>query len=281
MTVRRVVAGIAALLALGGCGATGGATAEEPLLVAAAADLRPVFDELGASFEQATGQPVVVTFGSSGQLAQQLLEGAPYEVFASADVGLVDLVVAAGRGDAASQATYAIGRLVIWSRRDGWRGWTDLADLALDRQVGTVAIANPDHAPYGRAARQAIQAAGVDTALGERLVYGENVADAQRLAATGNADAAVIALSLAVASDERGEGEWTLVEDRLHAPLQQDLVVTATDPGRADLAAGFVAAVGSAQGRAVMRRYGFVLPDDPEIVDDPEGPAGREGTGGP
>lgn len=266
--MKRWWVGAAIVLVALGCG-QGGATDAPPLLVAAASDLRPVFAELGAAFEESTGQPVVFTFGSSGQLAQQLVEGAPFEVFASADVALVGRVVAAGRGDAATQATYAFGRLVIWSRQDTWGGWADLGDLAGDRRVTTVAIANPAHAPYGRAAQQALDAAGVADTVEPRLVYGENVADAHRLAASGNADAAVIALSLAIASDPRGEGTWVPVDPALHAPLRQDLVVTAAEPDRAVLAARFVEQVGSPGGRALMRRYGFALPGDAAMPERP------------
>ncbi|MEX2549348.1 MAG: molybdate ABC transporter substrate-binding protein [Nitriliruptoraceae bacterium] len=233
-------------------------TAERPLLVAAAADLRPAFTELGASFEDATGEEVVFTFGSSGQLAQQLLEGAPMDLFASANAAYVDRVIDGGVGDAATQRTYAFGRLVLWSRADASSRWEDLDALAADGGPTNLAIANPDHAPYGQAAAEALRTAGILDQVRSKLVYGENVADTQRLAATGNADAAIIALSLAVAADEAGEGRWTLLDDRLHEPLQQVLVVTATDPDRASLAGRFIDHVSSDAGRGVMRRFGFL-----------------------
>jgi molybdate transport system substrate-binding protein len=201
------------------------------------------------------------TFGSSGQLAQQLLEGAPMDLYASADVAYVDRVVAAGIGDPATQTTYAFGRLAIWSSASRWRGWETLADVAADDGIRFVAIANPEHAPYGRAARQAFETEGRWQAIQPRLVFGENISDTQRLAATGDADVAIVALSLALAADEAGEGSWTIIDADLHDPLQQDLVVTAADPDRAALAARFVELVGSEEGQQVMRRFGFVVPD--------------------
>jgi molybdate transport system substrate-binding protein len=254
---------LAALLALlaTSCGPGAGAADDDPLLVAAASDLLPAFTELGRSFEAATGEEVVFAFGSSGQLAQQLLEGAPMDLYASADVAYVDRVVAAGIGDPATQVTYAFGRIAIWSPASRWRGWETLTDVADDDEVRFVAIANPEHAPYGRAAREALEIEGVWETIQPRLVFGENISDTQRLAATGDADVAIVALSLALAAHEAGEGSWTLLDADHHDPLQQDLVVTAADPDRAALAARFVELVGSEEGQQVMRRFGFVVPD--------------------
>ncbi len=234
----------------------------DPLLVAAAADLVPAFELLGERFEEETGRRVVFNFGSSGRLAQQVLEGSPADLYASADVSFVERVLAAGRGDPDTRITYAFGRIVIWARADAWRGWRGLGELAADDDVRIVAIANPEHAPYGAAAREALESVGAWGELSDRLVLGDNVADTQRLVASGNADAGIVALSLAVAADERDEGRWTLIPDELHAPLQQDLVVTAEDPDRAALATRFADLVASEAGREVMRRFGFLLPGD-------------------
>jgi molybdate transport system substrate-binding protein len=263
--VSRVVAGALMALVLLAAGCGGGAaavTAQEPLLIGAASDLTPAFEAIGERFEADTGERVIFSFGSSGQLAQQIVEGAPMDVFASADVALVDRVLEAGRGDAATQATYAFGRLTIWSGADDWGGWTTIADVVADPDVRTIAIANPRHAPYGQAAEQALEGQRLLDAVEGRLVYGENVSDAQRLVASGNADVGIIALSLAIAADERDEGEWVLVDEDLHAPLQQDLAVIAEDPSRADLAALFIDYVNGEEGRTVMQRYGFLLPDE-------------------
>jgi molybdate transport system substrate-binding protein len=269
---RSVAAGVAVLL-LGGCAAAGptsGADGEVALLVAAASDLRPAFEELGDRYAAAGGGEVTFDFGSSGQLAQRIREGAPFDVFASADVAYVDDVIGAGIGDAETQRTYAYGRLVIWAPEDRWADWQEVTDLADDGGVTNLAIANPDHAPYGRAAQEALAATGALDAVRDRLVLGENISDTQRLVETGNADVGIIALSLAIAAEERGVGRWVEVDDDLHDPLQQDLVVTASDPARAAAARAFVDLVGSDAGREVMGRYGFLVPseggDDGSVV---------------
>jgi len=246
------------LLATGCDSGAEAVTADQPLLVAAASDLRPVFTALGDSFEATTGEAVTFSFGSSGQLAQQLLQGAPMDLFASANRAYVDRVVAGGIGDPATQRTYAFGRLVLWSHADAGTTWEDLGALAADDELTNLAIANPEHAPYGQAAAEALRTAGVLERLQPKLVYGENVADTQRLAATGNADAAIIALSLAVAADDAGGGSWTLLAEHLHEPLEQRLVVTTDDPARATVAERFIEHVTGEDGRAVMRRYGFL-----------------------
>jgi molybdate transport system substrate-binding protein len=232
------------------------------ILVAAASDLRPAFEELGERFTADTGTPITFDFGSSGQLAQRIIEGQPVDVFASADVGFVERVLAAGIGDASTQRTYASGRLVIWSSRERWAGWEDLTALAADDGVTHLAIANPEHAPYGMAAAEALAAIDALDAVRDRLVFGENVSDTQRLIETGNADVGIVALSLAVAADERGVGRWVPVDTSLHAPLQQDLVVTSTDEDRAGAARAFADLVAGDTGREVLRRYGFLLPGE-------------------
>ncbi|HEX6424405.1 MAG TPA: molybdate ABC transporter substrate-binding protein [Acidimicrobiales bacterium] len=225
------------------------------ITVAAASDLRPAFDELGALFTAETGTDVTFSFGSSGQLREQILNGAPFDLFASANVAYVDEVVAAGRGRAGSQADYAYGRIVLWSR-DGSMLPGDVGDLAGDR-YGRIAIANPDHAPYGLAARQALESAGVWDAIADRLVYGESVSDTFQLARSGNADVGIVALSLAIADGS----DHTLVPAELHEPLRQALVVTG-DGARGDAAAEFADFVNSPRGRDVMVSYGFVLPGE-------------------
>lgn len=235
--------------------------ADGGLVVAAAADLRPAFTAIAERFTAETGIEVVLTFGSTGRLTQQVVEGAPMDVLAAADATYVDRVLAAGIGDAASRTTYAIGRIVVWSATEDPSAWRDLATLASDPRVRTLAIANPDHAPYGRAARAALEGVGAWDALEGRVVLGDNVADAQRLAASGNADVAIVALSLAIAADEAGQGRWVLVDDALHPPLVQDMLVVSRDEQRALLARRFVAFVASADGRAIMERYGFTPPD--------------------
>jgi molybdate transport system substrate-binding protein len=226
------------------------------LLVAGASDLRPAFEEIGKQFTAKTGTKLTFSFGSSGQLAQQVKNGAPFDVFASADVGYVNDVLAAGIGDRSTKATYAYGRLALWTpSSSSISGVAGLAGESFKR----IAIANPDHAPYGVAAVEALRSAQVYDAVAERLVYGDNVSDTFRLATSGNADAALVSLSLVIAN--RNDGRYVVVPAEAHKPLEQTLVVTATRK-RATSAKAFVKFVSSPAGRVVMRRFGFLLPGD-------------------
>jgi molybdate transport system substrate-binding protein len=227
-----------------------------PLKVAAAADLEPAFKEIGELFRARTGRPVVFSFGSTGLLAKQILEGAPFDLFAAANVSFVDEVIAAKAGVADTRQLYARGQLAIWWRHDsGSAPPVSLADLASPR-FRKVAIANPEHAPYGRAAKEALTTTGIWEAVRPKLVYGENVRQAMQFAATGNADVAVAALSLAQATPD---GALLLVDPRLYAPLDQALVLCNRS---ANPAAGrlFIDTVLGAEGQAIMRRHGFNPP---------------------
>jgi molybdate transport system substrate-binding protein len=249
-----------------------------PLKVAAAADLAFAFRDLGARFEARTGVPVVLSLGSTGLLARQIKEGAPFDVFAAANVSFVEDVVRAGRCDGSTQALYAYGRIVLW-----WSAKTQvmppqtLRDLE-DRRFTKIAIANPEHAPYGRAAEEALRSAGVWEAVKPRLVFGENVQQALEYARTGNADVAFVALSLATVTP----GGWSLpVAPSLHKPIDQALVVCAqgargAQGERAALARRFTAFVNSDEGHAVMRRFGFLLPGETERPAAPPPPARGE-----
>lgn len=234
------------------------ASAPTPLKVAAAADLAFAFRDLGTRFQERTGIPVVFSFGSTGLLARQIKEGAPFDVFAAANVSFVEDVVRAGRCDGRTRELYAQGRIVLW--------WSDKATVApplglgdlRDRRFAKIAIANPEHAPYGRAAEEALRSAGVWEAAQPRLVYGENVQQALEYARTGNADVALVALSLATVTPG---GRALPIAPSLHKPIDQALVVCAHGE-RAALARRFTAFVNGEDGRAMMRRSGFLPPGE-------------------
>jgi len=237
------------------CGVAGqrDASDAQTIVVAAAADLRPAFEEIGRQFESEWNSEVTFSFGSSGLLAQQVIRGAPFDVFVAANEQYVDDVIAAGVGDGDSKERYAIGRLALW------RGGDDdvpasVADLVMSR-FARIAMANPVHAPYGMAARQALEAAGVYEAVKSRLVYGENVSDAQRIVQTGNADVGIIALSLALAAG----GNFVVVPMALHEPLVQTLMVIATG-AKGRVARDFVDFVKGPRGREILARNGFESP---------------------
>jgi molybdate transport system substrate-binding protein len=230
---------------------------EAPVTVAAAADLAMAFREIGEAYANAGHPKPSFTFGSTGLLAQQVSEGAPYDVFAAANVSFVDDVVKSGACASASKTLYAQGRIAIVARKGATEAPPQtLADLASPR-FARIAIANPEHAPYGRAAEEALTHDGVWALVKSKLVYGENVQQAMLFAQTGNADVAIVALSLATLSD----GFVSVIAADKHKPIDQALVVCGKEP-RAAAGRAFVAFVASPVGRATMKRFGFVLPGE-------------------
>lgn len=228
------------------------------LTVAAAADLIPAFEELGAIFTAQTGIGVAFNFGSTGQLTQQIEQGAPVDVFAAANRAYIDDLDRAGLLISDTIAMYAQGRLTIWTRADSPLTLTTMDDLA-QAGVRRIAIANPEHAPYGVAAREALETAGLWDTLQPRLILGENVAQTLQYAETGNVDAALVALSLSIAAGD--EGRYVLVPAALHNPLDQALAVISATEHEAE-SRQFALFVNSETGREIMRRYGFILPGE-------------------
>jgi len=229
------------------------------IIVAAAADLAPAFEELGRQFEQETGTKVTFSFGSTGTLAKQIENGAPVDLFAAANISFVDQLEHEGLIAPETKALYARGRITIWTRADSSVKIERIEDLAR-AEVARIAIANPEHAPYGKAAREALDSAGIWKTVAPKLVFGENVRQAMQYAETGNADAAIIALSLSM----RSEGRWTLIPEELHNPLDQALAII-KGARRETEARRFAEFIKGEQGRATMRKYGFILPGE-EIV---------------
>ncbi|MEO6419474.1 MAG: molybdate ABC transporter substrate-binding protein [Polyangiaceae bacterium] len=230
------------------------------LKVAAAADLAFAFKDLGDAFEKKTGQKVTFSFGSTGLLAKQIKEGAPFDVFAAANVSFADEVVASGACLQGSSELYARGRIVLWAR-DNTNAPMSLADLK-DPRFAKIAIANPGHAPYGRAAKEALTKAGVWDSVAPRLVFGENVQQTLQFAQSGNAEVAIVALSLALVSG----GKYTTIDPDNHQPLDQALVICRGSPeskgALQPVARTFTAFVNSEDGRSIMKRYGFLLPGE-------------------
>lgn len=238
-----------------------GQVAEVTLTVAAAADLTPAFQELGALFTQQTGIGVIFSFGSTGQLTQQIEQGAPVDVFAAANQLYIAELEQAGLIIPDTIALYAQGRLTIWTRADSPLTFASLDDLTQEK-VNRIAIANPEHAPYGVAAREALISAGLWDALQPRLILGENVAQTMQYAETGNVDVALVALSLSVAAGD--SGRYVLIPAGLHNPLNQALAVVGSTKHEVE-ARQFAAFVNGEAGREIMRRYGFILPGEEPI----------------
>ena len=226
------------------------------LTVSAAADLTPAFEELGKLFTNETGIHVTFNFGSTGQLTQQIEQGAPVDLLAAANVSFVDQLERQDLILPDTKALYAQGRITLWTRSDSPLKLERVEDLAKP-EVRRIAIANPEHAPYGEAARQALQSAGIWERVSPRLVFGENISQTLQYAETGNVDAAIVALSLSVNS----KGRWLLISEQLHQPLNQALAVIRGTPHEAE-ARRFATFINSPQGRSVMRKYGFILPGE-------------------
>jgi len=193
--------------------------------IAAAADLKFAMDELSEKFEKQTGMKVSVTYGSSGNFFSQLQNGAPFDLFFSADMEYPKKLESAGLAEPQTLYEYAIGRIVIWTPTDAKvdvtkEGWKSLLDVS----VAKIAIANPEHAPYGRAAVAALQKAGIYESVKAKLVYGENISQAAQFVQSGNAQAGIVAKSLAVSPAMRDGKRWEIPAD-MHPALEQGAVI--------------------------------------------------------
>lgn len=254
---------LAALLALA-LTATGssGSRAEEPPLVAAASDLQFALAEAAAAFEKETGLAVRLAFGSSGNFVRQIHQGAPFQLFLSADEDYVLQLAEAGltRDEG---VLYALGRIVIIAPP----GSAVVPDAGLDGlraalaqgRVTKFAIANPEHAPYGRRAEEALRHAGLWDEIKDRLVLGENVSQAAQFALSGSTAGGIVAYSLALSPKIAGKARFALIPQDRHAPLSQRMVLL-KDAG--DTALRFYSYLQQPSARAILKRYGFALPGE-------------------
>jgi molybdate transport system substrate-binding protein len=227
--------------------------------VAAASDLTYAMNEIAASFEKATGCAVRLSMGSSGNFLTQIENGAPFDVFFSADIAYPKKLEAEGLAAPGSTYLYAIGKIVLWTRKDSRVDVSKGLSVLRDPAVRKISIANPEHAPYGRAAEEALRHSGVYDAVKDRLVLGENISQAAEFVESGNADAGIVALSLVVspAMKDKGRG-WTIPEN-LYAAIQQGVVVVRASKNP-QAASQFLDFIKLASTAALLERYGFVLP---------------------
>ncbi len=232
------------------------APASAQLSVAAASDLQAVLPEISARFQHASGQRLRVTYGSSGQFVSQIQNGAPFDLFLSADESFVRRLVASGQAEAASVTPYALGRLALWARNDRTIDLTQGLALLASPAVRRIAIANPDHAPYGRAAVDALRQAGLYERVRSRLVLGENVSQAAQFAQTGNADVGIIALSLTLAPVMRRSGTAVELPQHTFAPITQTGTVLTASRQR-DVARRFLQFLSQPDIVQLLRDSGF------------------------
>jgi molybdate transport system substrate-binding protein len=227
--------------------------------VAAAADLKFAMQDLAAQFEKKTGTKVDVTYGSSGNFFAQIQNGAPFDVFFSADLDYAKKLDTGHLAESQSLWKYAVGRLVLWTppgasvdvSKDGWKA-------LLDPRVEKIAIANPRHAPYGKAAVAALENAGIYEQVKSKLVYGENISQAAQFVQSGNAQAGLLALSLVVAPAMKNGRIWIVPADA-YPPIEQGAVILRSSQNKT-AARDFLDFVRSTEGAATLQQYGFTLP---------------------
>lgn len=234
-----------------------GAAQAEKLTIAAAADLKFAMDEIVAHFKQDNpNDQIEVIYGSSGKFHTQIQQGAPYDLYFSADIAFAQQLVKAGQASSAV-VPYAFGRIVLWSSSMDASKMT--LDSLSDPKIARIAIANPKHAPYGKRAEEALRASTLWDKVEAKLVYGENIAHTAQFVQTGNAQVGIIALALALNPALAGKGGYYLIPDKLHAPLEQGFIITQRAAGNIT-AKRFADYMNSKPARAVMTQYGFVLP---------------------
>ncbi len=256
---RRSLLAAVAALAL----ATGSASARDDApIIAAASDLQFAMTEIAAAFRAETGMDVRLSFGSTGNFARQIREGAPFQIFMAADERFIEELHRDGFTRDAGDL-YALGRVVIVAPHESPltpdTELDNLAELLKAGQITRFAIANPDHAPYGMRAMEALKTRGIWDDLQPVLVLGENVSQAAQFALSGNATGGIIAYSLALAPKVAPRGTYALIPEDWHDPLRQRMVLL-DEAG--DVAEAFYAYMSEPAARAIMKRYGFVLPAD-------------------
>ncbi|KAB7707569.1 molybdate ABC transporter substrate-binding protein [Bacillus aerolatus] len=224
------------------------------LTVAAASDLQLAFTEMAKEFEEKMDTEVELTFGSTGTLVQQIENGAPYDVFAAANVRFVDGLKEKGKTIPETQKIYSRGKIGIAALKEKQLEVANLQDL-MKPEVKKIAIANPEHAPYGMAAKEALESAGLWDNIEEKLVYGKSISDTLTIVATGNAEAGIIAHSIVT-----DEVNFSPVNEQLHGPINQAItVIKGTDQEK--LAKEFVQYVTSKEGTEILKKYGFSIPE--------------------
>lgn len=232
----------------------------EEIAVAAASDLNFAIKEVIGEFEKQTGHRVKLSLGSSGNFYAQLQQGAPFDLYFSADIGYPKKLEEAGLTVPGSLYRYAVGRVVLWvpktSSLDVAKGLTVLREPTIKK----IAIANPKHAPYGRAAVAAMEHAQVYADVKDRLVLGENISQAAQFIESGACDVGIIALSLAMAPAMKSAGHYWQIPAEAHPPLEQGAAILKQSKHQ-ELARTFLGFLQGSQGQEIMIRYGFTLPN--------------------
>ena len=227
--------------------------------VAAAADLKFAMEELASQFEKQSGTKLDVTYGSSGNFLTQIQNGAPFDLFFSANSEYPKKLEAAGLAEPGTRYEYAVGHIVIWTPNDSGinaakEGWKCL----LDQHVKKIAVANSEHAPYGRAAVAALKKARIYEQGKDKLVYGENISQAAEFVQSGNAQVGIVALSLTMSPAMKDGNKWEIPADSYPAIKQAAVILKASKDK--DAARRFLDFVNGSEGREILQRFGFTVP---------------------
>jgi molybdate transport system substrate-binding protein len=233
--------------------------AGQSLTVAAASDLQSALPAIASQFEKETGQRVRLTFGSSGNFFTQIQNGAPFDVFLSADIDYPRRLEASNLAERGSLYEYATGRLVLWTRKDSGIDLGRSLAVLVDARVRRIAIANPEHAPYGKAAVAALRHEGLHERVREKFVLGENISQAAQFADSGGADVGLLALSLALAPALKSSGTYTDVPQSWHPPIEQGAVILASSRQKV-LARQFLDHLKKPDAAKILQAYGFGVP---------------------
>lgn len=231
----------------------------EEITIAAASDLNFAFKEIVAEYERTTGNHVKLTLGSSGNFYAQIQNGAPFDLYFSADIAYPRKLEEAGLTVPGSLYQYAVGQIVMWTGHESHIDVTQGFEVLLEPTVKKIAIANPKHAPYGRAAVAAMEYFKVYDQIKDKLVLGENISQAAQFVDSGAADVGIIALSLALAPPMQAAGHYWEIPADAYPPIEQGAVMLMGGKNQ-ESAKAFLSFIQGAEGQTMMKRYGFVVP---------------------
>jgi len=255
MKFGRLVLAVAIFLGL-----SGGLCAAQEITVAAAADLQFVMQEVGARFKSATGKSVKLIYGSSGNFTQQLQNGAPFDMFFSANLDYPKELEAAGLTEPGTFYQYAIGKIVVWVPNDSKLDVSLGLRALLNPSLKKIAIANPQHAPYGKAAVAAMQKENIYEQVKDKFVLGENISQAAAFVASGSADVGIVALSLALSPNMKDKGRYAEVPAADYPAIEQACVIMGSSKNKS-VAQQFLKFIQSSPITELFQKYGFAIPN--------------------
>jgi molybdate transport system substrate-binding protein len=230
--------------------------AAQAITVAAAADLQFAMQDVAAKFQKETGKEVKLIYGSSGNFFQQLQNGAPFDMFFSANLDYPRKLQTAGLTEPGSYYEYASGKIVIWVRKDSKLDLNSGLQVLLNPSIKKIAVANPQHAPYGQAAVAAMQKAGVYDKVKDKFVLGENISQTASFVVSGSADVGIVALSLALSPNMKDKGRYTEIPPSEYPPIQQACVIISSSKDK-EAAKQFLSFIKTAEVAETLRKYGF------------------------